>query len=188
MYVCMHVCMYVFMYVCMYEETEMTWPGEEPNPMQLHVAQGAAPYSYTARRGADWIGGRCGAGAHRYAELLVGRHRVKGVAPARARPFRPWVEFVVERSPREACAEIGVGTACEVDHRCHRWSSLRGRIRVRAVPKYAEGRHATPSFGLRRWSSPWGLLSAQMGGETPWEPSLWGRRWKGCADMGGMAR
>ena len=57
-YVCMHVCIYVFMYVRMYDEREITWPGEEPDPMQLRVAQGAALYSYTARRGADQIGPR----------------------------------------------------------------------------------------------------------------------------------
>ena len=57
-YVCMHVCIYVFMYVHMYDEREITWPGQEPNPMQLRVAQGAALY-YCAPRGRPDRGGRC---------------------------------------------------------------------------------------------------------------------------------
>ena len=43
--------------------------------------------------------------------------------------------------------ETGAGAPCEFTHWCHRWSSLRGTIRVRGVPKYAEGHHATPPVG-----------------------------------------
>ena len=132
MYVCMHVCMYVVMYVRMYEERGITWPGEEPNPMQLCVAQGGALYSYTARHRADRIVGRCGVSAHRHAQLPVGRDLREGGGP--------------RASALSTCsgAETGVGTPCEIAHRCHRWRSLWGTIRVRVVPKYAEGRHATP--------------------------------------------
>eukprot|EP00959_Pyramimonas_sp_CCMP1952_P064679 1350016-Pyramimonas_sp.AAC.1 len=42
--------------------------------MQPRVAQGAAPYSYIARRGTELIAGHCGASVHRRAELRVGHN------------------------------------------------------------------------------------------------------------------
>ena len=175
-HVCMYVCMYVFMYVRMYEEREITWPGEGPNPMQLRVAQGAALSSYTARRGADRIGGRCRACSHRHAQLPVGRDPREGGGPRASAPTE-----AVGGAPcgaRSACsgAETGVGTPCEIAHRCHRWRSLWGTIRVRGVPKYMEGRHATPPVGAVG-GAPLGRDPcegcAEMSVGTPCESYLW---------------
>ena len=61
------------------------------------------------------------------------------------------------------------GDAMRSCHWCHRWNSLRCTIRVRGVPKYAEGRHATlllrPSVELPMERDP-GEGCAEMGGGT----------------------
>eukprot|EP00959_Pyramimonas_sp_CCMP1952_P270384 5652041-Pyramimonas_sp.AAC.1 len=65
----------------MYQERGVIWPGEGPNTMQPRVAQSAAPSSCTARRGADRIGGRCGARVYGLAELRVGRDPCEASGP-----------------------------------------------------------------------------------------------------------
>ena len=65
----------------------------------------------------------------------------------RTAPLGPSVELPKGREVCEGCAEMGGGTACELRHWDHRWSSIRATKRAGGDPNSVPRTHANAATG-----------------------------------------